>query len=196
MVGMLGMAALAGCSSDDVAAPNPTLDSESETVTVSTTVTEVEGSETAKPNPTQAAAETTAETATSTETVSTKTDSEAQSEAVAKANELHNLDGYDEEWVVASSAFDPNSDLSYVTVVMSKTRFSNLVALYHKGEFVRFATDEPGEIDYVTPTSEGLEMGFHDAEAFLASGEPLANSRSFNKPVLFYWDGEKIVQEG
>nr|WP_162933219.1 hypothetical protein [Corynebacterium lactis] len=197
---VLGGSALAGCSPEQQAKPNPTMGSEAETVTVSTTVTvPADGSSDSaegarggdaapKPKPTPKP--------TRQSAASNKTVEEASAEAIAEANRIAPSSQYGGEWVVSDSNFDPGNDLSYAFLNNTGMRSTSLVALFHKGEFVQFASDTPGDIDYAKAADGGVECGLHDTEAFLASGEPLANSSNFNKPVLFYWDGNKVARRG
>lgn len=192
---VLGGAVLAGCSqstNEQVVKPSPSGSVEEETVTVSTTVTvpadgasdsdsDDQGASADKPEP---------------EVSSSKSIGEAHNEAIAKANELSDP-GSADSWIVNDSNFDPTSDLSYVSMNLEQSpRAGMLVALFHKGEFVQFASDTPGRAVYAKPASEGVEVHYSDTEAFLASGEPLANSSNYTVPVTYYWDGSGVSHRG
>ena len=127
---------------------------------------------------------------------SNKTAAEAGSEAIAKANEISGpMTG--DRWTVVDSSFDSGSDLSYVAMRMEQSpRVGMLVALFHKGEFIQFASNEVNAVDYAKETSDGVEVGFHDSQAFLESGDMLANAANYNQPVTFYWDGSGVSHRG
>ena len=127
---------------------------------------------------------------------SSKSAEDAGSVAISKANEISSP-GAGDRWTVVDSNFDSDSDLSYVAMRMEQSpRVGMLVALFHKGNFVQFASNDVGDVAYAKGTSDGVEVGFIDGQAFRESGDMLGNLESYNQPVTFYWDGSGVSHRG
>lgn len=181
--------ALSGCSTNETAAPNSTPNADEETTTVFTTTTITEDDGAVADSGSQ-------ETPSEQEpNQASKSAEEISTEAQQIATEQVPIDGLG-EWTVADTLYDPTGELSGVVLTTTEGKMHNQVAFFHNDQFVGFALDRVEYIPGWQRTDEGIELEFSDTEAFLASGEPLANAGNFTKSVTFYWDGSQLAHKG
>ena len=121
------------------------------------------------------------------------------SEANAQLNREHQTDRGG--WTYAGgSNFSPCADLSYAITKQGgqgNGAETNVLLLFHKGQFIGIDSNHPQTIERITPNDDGtFTVVYRDTEAQMEAGAPNADADKFVSEVTYFWDGDKVGHHG
>lgn len=122
---------------------------------------------------------------------------------IAEANKQLNEEHQTERggWTYAGgSTFSPCADLSYALTKQGgqgNGAETNVLLLFHKGQYIGIDSNHPQTIEHITPHEDGtFTVVYRDTEAQMAAGAPNADADKFTTEVTFFWDGDKVGHHG
>lgn len=119
--------------------------------------------------------------------------------ATKQLNDEHHTDRGG--WTYAGgSTFSPCADLSYALTKQGgqgNGEETNVLLLFHKGQYVGIDSNHPQTIQHITPHDDGtFTVVYRDIEAQMAAGAPNSDASKFTTEVTYFWDGDKVGHHG
>ena len=120
-------------------------------------------------------------------------------EANKQLNEEHQTDRGG--WTYAGgSTFSPCADLSYAITKQGgqgNGAETNVLLLFHKGQYIGIDSNHPQTIERVDPHDDGtFTVIYRDTEAQMAADAPNADADKYVSEVTYFWDGDKVGYHG
>ena len=120
-------------------------------------------------------------------------------DANKKLNEEHHTDRGG--WTYAGgSNFSPCADLSYAITKQGgqgNGAETNVLLLFHKGQYIGIDSNHPQTIERVDPHEDGtFTVIYRDTEAQMAADAPNADADKYVSEVTYFWDGDKVGHHG